>query len=65
MKKPLPPRDAAWFDVKTGRPTEIFFDWAKDIDGRVLRDPVAVASPTNGQVMIFNSSTGLWTPGAN
>ena len=26
---------------------------------------VSITAPTNGQVLIYNSTTKLWTPGAN
>lgn len=62
MKKPLPPRDLAWFDPATGRPTDIFFDWAQSIDARVLREPVSIAStPANGQFLVYSTDDGAWS----
>ncbi len=65
MKKQIPPRDLAWFDPQTGRPTDIFFDWAKSIDERVFREPVSNTAPANTEAMIFDSTSGTWAPGAN
>lgn len=62
MKQQLPPRDVQWFDPETGRPTEFFFDWAQSIDARTLKQPVSVADPANGDVLTYNSTTGLWEP---
>jgi hypothetical protein len=62
MKKQLPPRDVPWFDPATGRPTEIFFDYIKNLEGRSLGQPVSNAAPANGDVPTFNSTTGLWEP---
>lgn len=60
-KKLLPPRDMAWFDPQTGRPTDIFFDWAKSIDARVFREPVPITAPTKGQFMVYSEDVGSWT----
>ena len=62
MKKPLPPRDVPWFDTITGRPTDIFFDWAKSIDQRVLRQPVNLTDPAEDDVLTFNATTNEWGP---
>lgn len=65
MKQPLLPDDQPWFDPKTGRPTELFAKYMRSIDARILREPVSTTAPTNGQVMVYSTTTGLWTPGAN
>lgn len=62
MRKQLPPRDVQWFDPATGRPTEIFFDYIKNLEGRSLGKPVSIADPANADVLTFNSTTGLWEP---
>ena len=61
-KKLLPPRDMAWFDPATGRPTDIFFDWAKSIDERVLKQPVAMTDPSDTEVLTYNATDGVWEP---
>jgi hypothetical protein len=63
-RKLVPDRDAPMVDGQ-GRITPSWLEYLKDLDGRAFRDGVSVTSPTNGQVMIYNSTTGLWTPGAN
>ena len=46
---------------------QAWWDYLKSRDGLAmanLRDVSAVA-PTNGQVLIFNSTSKLWVPGTN
>jgi len=63
MKKPLPPRDLAWFDPATGWPTEIFAEYMLSIDARVMREPVNLtAAPVNGDVLTYNGTTNVWEP---
>jgi hypothetical protein len=63
-KKTVPDRDAPMTDAE-GRITPAWLEYLKDLDARALREKVAVTSPTNGQVMKYVSSTGLWTPGTD
>ena len=63
MRKQLPPRDLAWFDPASGRPTDIFYEYIKNLEGRSLGQPVSITdTPSNGEVPTYNSSTGLWEP---
>jgi len=62
MRKQLPPRDMPWFDEQ-GRPTDIFYDYVKDLERRSLGQPVSVTDAADGQVLIFNSTTGIYAPG--
>lgn len=48
-----------------GKPTQYFYEVVKSLYDNGLSQKVSATSPTNGQVMLFNSTTGLWTPGAN
>lgn len=48
-----------------GKPTQYFFELIKSLSDNGLGQKVSITSPTNGQVMVFNSTTGLWTPGSN
>lgn len=48
-----------------GTPTQYFAELIQSLSKNTLTHPVSVTSPTNGQVLIFNSTTGLYTPGAN
>lgn len=60
-KKSVPDRDAAWIDPQ-GRPTPSFLEYIKDLDARALTEKVSVTAPTNGQFLVYNSSTGLYEP---
>lgn len=62
MKKQLPPRDLAWFDPATGRPTDIFFEWAKSVDERVLKQPVSITAPNDTEVLTYNGTDDVWEP---
>ena len=56
--------DVQW--VKSdGKPTQYFLELVQSLSRNGLGEGVAVTAPTNGQVMIYNSTTRLWTPGAN
>jgi len=56
--------DVQW--VKSdGKPTQYFLELVQSLSRNGLGEGVAVTAPTNGQVMIYNSITRLWTPGAN
>ena len=63
MKKPVEP-DWQWIKAD-GKPTQYFSELIQNISDNSLRDKVSTTSPTNGQVMIYNSTTKLWTPGTN
>ena len=66
IRKQLPPRDMAWFDPKTGKPTEIFFDYLKNLESRSLGQQVSVTdAPANGETPLYNATTGVWEFGAN
>lgn len=48
-----------------GKITRSWREYIKDLDKRAFNEKVSVTSPTNGQVLLYNATTGLWTPGAN
>jgi hypothetical protein len=65
MRKQLPPRDLVWIDAN-GRPTEIFYEFIKNLEGRSLGQPVSITdTPANGETPLYNATTGLWEFGAN
>lgn len=63
-RRPVPDRDAPMTDDQ-GRITPSWLEYLRDLDARAFREKVSATSPTNGQVLIYNATTGLWTPGAN
>ena len=49
---------------------QAWFDWCGYVDRQIAgglggQVDVSTTAPTNGQVLIFNSTTKLWVPGAN
>lgn len=63
-KRTVPDRDAPMIDAQ-GRVTPAWLEYFKDLDKRAFNDKVSGTAPTNGQVLIYSSTTGLWTPGTN
>ena len=63
----MPPPDVVLVDIKTGRLTSDGFDLFKVLETLRVADmaDVSTTAPTNTQVLIWNSTTGLYTPGAN
>jgi hypothetical protein len=61
------PPDVQIIDPKTGRFTPEGYDLFKGLESLGLLDlpDVDPTAPTNGQVMVFNSTTGLFKAGAN
>lgn len=66
-KMHLPPPDVQVIDPRTGRFTADYYDFFKGLEKLRFFDlaDVSTTAPTNGQVAIYNSTTGLWTPGTN
>ena len=61
MKKQLPPRDNQWIDAQ-GRPTDIFYDYIKNLESRSLGQPVSITEAANNQVLVYESATGAFVP---
>jgi hypothetical protein len=63
----MPPPDVVIIDVKTGRLTNDGYDLFKSLERLGFADlaDVSPTPPTNTQVPIWNTTTGLWTPGTN
>lgn len=67
MKIRIPPPDVAPIDPNTGLWTSDWYDVMKGLERLGVLDlfDVSPTAPTNTQVMIWNSTTGKFTPGAN
>lgn len=66
MKIKIPPPDVPAIDLVTGRWTRDYYDIMKGIEKLGLLDLFDVSgAPTNGQVLVFNATTGKFAPGAN
>lgn len=63
MKKPVEP-DFQWIRPD-GKPTQYFLELIQDMHARIATMPVSKTEPTNGQVLIYNSTTKQYEPGAN
>jgi hypothetical protein len=61
------PPDVQIIDPKTGRFTQDGYDLFKGLERLGLIDLADVdpTAPSNGQVPVFNSTTGLWKAGSN
>lgn len=65
MAKPLPGLDVPVVDTRTGMMTQAWYEYFQSVGKLALLPDVSTTAPTNGQVLIYNSTTKLWTPGAN
>lgn len=65
MAKPLPNLDVPVIDIQTGYMTQAWYEYFQSRKGLANLPDVSTAAPTNGQVLIYNSTSKLWTPGAN
>jgi hypothetical protein len=63
----IPPPDIAAIDPATGRFTQDWYDVLKGLERLGVLDlfDVSTTAPANLQVMIWNSTTGKFAPGAN
>ncbi len=62
-KRPIPGPEIPLVDDK-GRVTQPWYEYIKNIGIANLSD-VSTTAPTNNQVLIYNSTTGKYTPGSN
>lgn len=64
MAKPLPGLDVPVVD-KNGQMTLAWYEYLQGHQKLVQLPDVSTTSPTNGQVLTWNTTTKLWTPAAN
>jgi hypothetical protein len=67
MAKPFPGLDVP-IGMIGDRPifmSQAFFEYFQNHQKLTQLPDVSTTAPTNGQVLIYNSTTKLWTPGAN
>lgn len=64
--KPIPGPSVPMID-KDGRITQAWYEYLKsrELIGIANLSDVSATAPTNGQVLIYNSTTLKYTPGAN
>jgi hypothetical protein len=63
----IPPPDVPAIDPATGLWTPVYYDIIKGLERLGLLDlaDVSTTAPTNGQVMIYNSTNKNFAPGSN
>lgn len=67
MAKPFPGLDVPIGTVN-GQPilmSQTWYEYFQGIQKLSLFPDVSTTAPTNGQVLIWNSTTKLWVPGTN
>lgn len=62
--RPLPGNDVPLVD-SSGRMTQIWYEYLSQHQKLAQLPDVSPTAPANGQVLIFNSTTKLWTAGTN
>lgn len=65
MARPFPGIDVPLVDPKTGLMMQTWIEYFQSRQTLAQLPDVSTTAPTNGQVLIYNSTTKLWTPGAN
>lgn len=65
MAIPFPGKDVPVIDLQSGMMNQVWYDYFKFHQKLAQLPDVSITAPTNGQVLIYNSTTGLYTPGAN
>jgi len=65
MARPFPGKDVPVIDTATGTMSQTWYDYFQSIQKLGTLPDVSTTAPTNGQVLVYNSTTKLWTPGAN
>lgn len=63
MANPLPALDTPVIDTQTGKMTQVWFDYFFQHQRLTqLPDVSAAVAPTNGQALVYNSTSKLWVP---
>lgn len=65
MAKPLPGLDVPVVDPQTGHMTQAWFEYFQSRQRLSQMPDVAAVAPTNGQVLVWDDTTKLYTPGTN
>lgn len=56
--------DVQWINPD-GTPTQYFVELVQSLSRNSMTRAVSATEPTDGQVLKYVSSTGLWTPGTD
>lgn len=62
MANPFPGRDVPIIDAQTGQMSQIWYTYLQGHQKLTQLPDVSTTAPTNGQTLVFNSTSGLWVP---
>ncbi len=62
MANPLPGRDVPIIDQQTGQMSQTWYSYLQGHQKLTQLPDVSTVAPTNGQTLVFNSTSGLWVP---
>jgi hypothetical protein len=65
MSKPFPGVDVPVVNPQTGLMNQTWYEYFSQHHKLSQLPDVSTTAPTNNQVLIWNSTTLLWTPGTN
>jgi hypothetical protein len=65
MAKPLPGLDVPVVNIQTGQMNQAWWEYFSSRVKLSQLPDVSTVAPTNNQVLVWNDTTKLWTPGAN
>ena len=65
MPLPLPGNDVPVVNPQTGQMTQAWYSYFQSRVKLSQLPDVSTVAPTNGQVLIWNDTTKLYTPGTN
>lgn len=63
--KPFPGKDVPIINKETGTMNDTWYSYFQEHQKLTQLPDISTTPPTNGQVLIWNSATLRWTPGAN
>ncbi len=65
MAIPLPGLDVPVVNPQTGQMNQTWYEYFQAHQKLAQLPDVSLTAPLSGQVLIYNSTTKLWTPGTN
>lgn len=62
MANPLPGLDVPVVNPQTGQMTQVWYTYFQSHQKLAQLPDVSTTAPTNGQTLVYNSTTKLWVP---
>lgn len=62
MAKPLPGLDVPIVDPQSGRISQVWFEYFAQHQKLTQLPDVSTVAPTNGQTLVFDTTSKLWVP---